>query len=118
MTEAGELCMDDAIWRDGKVWWVATIGSTGDVTFVDEPYPQDRQVSVMVLERHDEVWTYMDARGAYDEASHRVISARRSLDAGGAAWRAREAMAAIEGFAAAGIVAGFALGTDTEEGSK
>lgn len=116
MTEAGQLDMGDAIWRDGKVWWVATIGSTGEVTFVDEPHPQDRQVTVLDLERHEEVTrageALMDARGRHEEAVNRMRRARQSLTfeiAQQQAHRAEDDMAVMD---AAGIVAGFALGSD------
>lgn len=114
MTEAGQLEMDQAIWHAGKVWWVATIGSTGDVTFVDEPQPGGGQVSQLVLERNDEVVTaseaLMDARGRLDCAVARLRRRHRSpMDFEIAAGEERKAMRDIEALNAAGIIAGFEL---------
>lgn len=110
MTEAGQLAMDDQIWHDGKVWWVATIGATGDVTFVDEPAPGAGQVQQLVLERHDEVtragMALMDARGALEEATTRMVSRRYGrLDFEMAAERARKARRVMETLENAGVTA-------------
>lgn len=103
--------MDDPIWHAGKVWWVATIGSSGDVICVDEP-PEggDGQVNQLVLERHDEVtragMALMDARGAYDEACQRMVKRRYGrLDFEMAAERAKKALRAMETLEAAKITA-------------
>mgnify|MGYP006921324710 CR=1 FL=1 len=114
MTEAGSLEMDDAIWHQGRVWWVATKGATGDVTFVDEPRPGDGQVTQLILEEHDEVTraseALMDARGRHDKAVQRMRSHRYGrLDFEMAAERARKAMKEMETLNAAGIVAGLEL---------
>jgi len=111
MTEAGQLAMDEPIWHHGRVWWVATIGTSGDVIFVDEP-PEGGtgQVTQLVLERHDEVTragvALMDARGAHDEACRRMRSRRYGrLDFDMAAERARKAMRTMDALEVAGITA-------------
>jgi len=115
MTEAGSLEMDDAIWHQGRVWWVATKGATGDVTFVDEPRPGDGQVTQLILEEHDEVTrageALMARRGDLHDANRRLCHRTGGkLGWDMAADTARKAQHDIEVMEAAGIVAGFALG--------
>lgn len=110
MTEAGQLSMYEPIWHHGRVWWLAERTTDDRLVFADEPADADAQVRGLVLEPHDEVvragMALMDARGALEEATNRMVSRRYGrLDFEMAAERARKARRVMETLENAGVTA-------------